>query len=134
MGWALEEGAALTGLMSLCRKPTEWMASMDSRICLPSRSVVLSVKVPLGWLRRRSARFRPWGGGGGGDGPNSAAVPTSTIVTLRPALLPNKPCAPSPLFWGHSLHPTWESPPKLFRERGGRLGPGDSPGAASRRS
>ena len=61
-GCALEEGAggaALTGLMSRCRKPTEWMASMDSRICLPSRSVVLSVKVPRGWLRRRSARFRP---------------------------------------------------------------------------
>lgn len=35
---------------------------MDSRICLPSRNVVLSVKVPLGWLRRRSARFRPWVG------------------------------------------------------------------------
>lgn len=29
---ALEEGAVLTGLMSRCRKPTEWMASMDSRI------------------------------------------------------------------------------------------------------
>lgn len=48
-----------TGLMSRCRKPTEWMASMDSRICFPSRSVVLMVKVPRGWLLRRSARFRP---------------------------------------------------------------------------
>ena len=44
----MEEGPTLTGLMSRCRKPTEWMASMDSRICLPSRRVVLSVKVPLG--------------------------------------------------------------------------------------
>lgn len=49
-----------TGLMSRCRNPTEWMASIDSRICLPNRSVVLSVKVPLGWLLLRSARFRPW--------------------------------------------------------------------------
>lgn len=48
-----------TGLMSRCRKPTEWMASMDSRICFPSRSVVLMVKVPRGWLLRRSAKFRP---------------------------------------------------------------------------
>lgn len=46
--------------MSRCRKPTEWMASMDSRICFPSLRVVLMVKVPLGWLLRRSARLRPW--------------------------------------------------------------------------
>ena len=48
VGGASEVGTTLTGLMSRCRKPTEWMASMDSRICLPSRSVVLSVKVPRG--------------------------------------------------------------------------------------
>lgn len=97
-GCALEEGAggaALTGLMSRCKKPTEWMASMDSRICLPSRSVVLSVKVPRGWLRRRSARFRPWGWRGAGGGPGSAVVPTSTPVTLWPASSP-KVCAHSP--------------------------------------
>lgn len=52
-------GSGRTGLMSRCRKPTEWIASMDSRICFPSRRVVLMVKVPLGWLLRRSARLRP---------------------------------------------------------------------------
>lgn len=33
---------------------------MDSRICLPSLKVVLMVNVPLGWLLRRSAKFRPY--------------------------------------------------------------------------
>lgn len=37
-----------TGLISRWRKPTEWMASMDSRICFPSLRVVLMVNVPLG--------------------------------------------------------------------------------------
>lgn len=50
-----------TGLMSRCKNPTEWMLSIDSRICLPSRRVVLIVNVPRDWLRRRSARFRPYG-------------------------------------------------------------------------
>lgn len=48
-----------TGLISRCRKPTEWMASIDSRICFPRRSVVLMVKVPRGWLLLRSAKLRP---------------------------------------------------------------------------
>lgn len=95
--WRGQSEAALTGLMSRCRNPTEWMASMDSRICLPSRSVVLSVKVPLGWLRRRSAKFRPWGRGGAQ--PSSVAISTTTAATLCPAS-PSNACAHFPLLPG----------------------------------
>lgn len=49
----------LTGLMSLCRKPTEWMLSIASRICRPSLSVVDSENVPWLIVRRRSAKFLP---------------------------------------------------------------------------
>lgn len=49
----------LTGLMSRCRKPTEWMLSMASKICLPSLKVVETEKVPRVMVLRRSARFLP---------------------------------------------------------------------------
>jgi len=49
----------LTGLMSRCKKPTEWMLSMASSICRQSLSVVLTVKVPRFMLLLRSAKLRP---------------------------------------------------------------------------
>ena len=49
----------LTGLMSRCRKPTEWMLSMASKICLPSLKVVETEKVPRVMVLRKSARFLP---------------------------------------------------------------------------
>lgn len=114
-GWG-GEGAALTGLMSRCRKPTEWIASMDSRICLPRRSVVLSVKVPRGWLRRRSARFRPWGWGWGRGCPLSCYPDHGCCDTL-PATPHSSP--------GPVVLP--QAPPQ-------EMGCRDSPGAASLRS
>lgn len=114
-------GASLTGLMSRCRKPTEWMASMDSRICLPSRSVVLSVKVPRGWLRRRSARFRPWGWG---CGHQLSGHPGHYHGDTLPSLIP-KACAHSPLLLGpqpHSSAQEWQH--KLMGESGGRMATG----------
>lgn len=136
-GCVLEEGterrvgAVLTGLMSRCRKPTEWMASMDSKICLPSRNVVLSVKVPRGWLRRRSARFRPCIGVEVGWRLTLSHHPRHHHCDTLPSHTP-KGRAHSPLPGPQSPFPspTLESQPKLL-ERGGRMGHGDSPGAAS---
>lgn len=54
-----EVSGRLTGLMSRCRKPTEWMLSMASKICLPSLKVVEMEKVPRLMVRRKSARFLP---------------------------------------------------------------------------
>lgn len=125
-GWALEEApgrAALTGLMSRCKKPTEWMASMDSRICLPSRSVVLSVKVPRGWLRRRSARFRPWGRWGPAGLSCPAPHPVAPLgCSARPHPRSFVPYSPPQ-----------RSQPKILGDSGGRT-PRDSPGAASLRN
>lgn len=59
LGPGLSVREILTGLMSLCRKPTEWMLSMASKICRPSLSVVETLKVPWLMLRRRSAKFLP---------------------------------------------------------------------------
>ena len=50
----------LTGLMSRCRKPTEWMLSMASSIWRPSLRVGETVKVPRDIVLRRSARFLPY--------------------------------------------------------------------------
>lgn len=50
-----------TGLMSRCKKPTEWMLSMASKICLPSLKVVETEKVPRAMVLRKSARFLPCG-------------------------------------------------------------------------
>lgn len=47
--------------MSRCRKPTEWMLSMASKICLPSLKVVEMEKVPRVIVLRKSARFLPFG-------------------------------------------------------------------------
>lgn len=46
--------------MSRCRKPTEWMLSMASKICLPSLKVVETEKVPRVIVLRKSARFLPF--------------------------------------------------------------------------
>lgn len=125
-GCSLEEGpgrATLTGLMSRCRKPTEWMASMDSKICLPSRSVVLSVKVPRGWLRRRSARFRPWGWRRGLARLGCPAPFPVAPLNIPPSLIPKGLCPlPTPMVTSQAF----------VGEEGGPQG--DSPGAASLRN
>lgn len=48
-----------TGLMSLCKNPTECMDSIAFKICRPNRSVVLNENAPRGCARRNSAKFLP---------------------------------------------------------------------------